>query len=487
MGLEEKQTLKKWFGTCRLTYNRALAFLKSVEYKTAPYCWRHTWLRNRFCDSCNIPNKLRFLEDTPKHIRDYAVRDLVNAYASNFAKRQKNPNHTFDISYKKKKDVQTITIEYTAIKMLLQDNTDSNNYSELKMYPRVLKGVLRYCLRNMPVEKITYDCRLQMDRIGRIFLCVPYRANVRENQADFSALSNRKVVALDPGVRTFLTAYDPSGSAFKFGHKDIIRIKRLAIFCDRLISKRDKCKFHRRKRRLRKALLRMTERIQNKVRELHRKVTIFLVSNYDDIILPPFETQKMISKSLGRRIKSDTARNMLTLSHYRFRQWLLYRVNRYNEERCSKKTVHVLTEEYTSKTCSHCGNIKDNLGGAEMYRCTRCGVWMDRDANGARNILLKNIRTMEELPGDQQEIVGTSQTKSGMHPGGGAALSRLYPERANPGEVENSAVFGVSQDIEDPAGMERIREALDSSDTIRGILNDEKSPERTTHHEGCVG
>ncbi|KAE9036885.1 hypothetical protein PR003_g7001 [Phytophthora rubi] len=51
-------------------------------------------------------------------------------------------------------------------------------------------------------------------------------------------------------------------------------------------------------------------------------------------------------------------------------------------------------EEYTSKTCSGCGKLKENLGGSEVYKCVFCGAHMDRDLNGAKNILIKNIEML---------------------------------------------------------------------------------------------
>jgi len=47
------------------------------------------------------------------------------------------------------------------------------------------------------------------------------------------------VISLDPGVRTFMTGYDPSGTAVEWGKNDIGRVYRLCHAYDKLQSKRD--------------------------------------------------------------------------------------------------------------------------------------------------------------------------------------------------------------------------------------------------------
>jgi putative transposase len=53
-----------------------------------------------------------------------------------------------------------------------------------------------------------------------------------------------------------------------------------------------------------------------------------------------------------------------------------------------------VTEEYTSKTCSKCGQVHNKLGGNKVFKCPNpdCQNVMDRDKNGAFNIMLKALR-----------------------------------------------------------------------------------------------
>ena len=78
---------------------------------------------------------------------------------------------------------------------------------------------------------------------------------------------------------------------------------------------------------------------------------------------------------------------MLALSHYSFKERLLHMAT---YRGCK---VHICDESYTSKTCGCCGNMNDTLGGNKVFVCSKCGISIDRDYNGARNIYLRNIQS----------------------------------------------------------------------------------------------
>ena len=42
---------------------------------------------------------------------------------------------------------------------------------------------------------------------------------------------------------------------------------------------------------------------------------------------------------------------------------------------------------YTSQTCSGCGHRQEMPLSARVYECPRCGLVIDRDHNGSKNIL----------------------------------------------------------------------------------------------------
>lgn len=132
------------------------------------------------------------------------------------------------------------------------------------------------------------------------------------------------------------------------------------------------------------AASRLRGKINNLVDELHKKTARFLVDNFDVILLPTFETSQM-SKKAKRRIRSKSVRQMLTLSHYRFKQFLKHKAFE------TSKLVIDVNEAYTSKTVSWTGEIVANLGGATVIKSKLTGQSMNRDLNGARGIFLRAV------------------------------------------------------------------------------------------------
>ncbi|MBK1695617.1 transposase, partial [Chromatium weissei] len=210
---------------------------------------------------------------------------------------------------------------------------------------------------------------------GKYYLAVPSktpRVPNGDNQA--------RVVAIDPGVRNFVAFYSDDICGF-IGSGDFSRIQRLAYHLDDLISRTTRAT-KQRQRKMRIAAARMREKIQHLINELHHKTALFLVKNFELILLPTFETQAMTSQA-GRKIKSKTVRSLLSFAHYRFKQFIQHKAFEYG-----KRVVDV-NEAYTSKTHPETGGIK-HIGGAKFIRLLS-GEWVDRDLVGARNILLRAL------------------------------------------------------------------------------------------------
>ncbi len=190
------------------------------------------------------------------------------------------------------------------------------------------------------------------------------------------------MVALAPGVRTFITFFSES-SCVPIGNDANLQIQKLCFKLDRLVSKISQA-LSAQKWRLRKAAGRIRCKVQYLVKELHYKTAKFLVEHFDVILLPSFESSQMVSKS-RRKIKSKTVRQMLALSHDTFKKHLEWKA-----WETGKILLSDINEAYTSKTVSPTGEIV-KIGGARVIKSKIDGRVMDRDLNGARGIFLRAL------------------------------------------------------------------------------------------------
>ena len=207
-----------------------------------------------------------------------------------------------------------------------------------------------------------------------LVVTIPAQRRVSETQA--------RVVALDPGIRSFLTWFSETDTGHiapdAFG-----RIQRLCAHLDTLLS-HAKLE-HRRfaKRNKYQAASRIRSRIVNLIDELHHQAARWLVNNFDVILLPTFETSDMARRG-ARKLRSKSVRSLLNYAHYRFRKFLAWKAWQ------SGKDVVLVNEAYTSKTCSWSGEIIPNLGGRKVVAGSD-GVRVNRDINGARGIFLRAL------------------------------------------------------------------------------------------------
>ena len=303
-----------------------------------------------------------------------ATKALKNKTGKGFKYPQK-------LKFKKKKDKKgSIELKPKSLKYNAVNNT-------ISFHKRCWRGLnnnikMKTDLNKLGV-KILFSCRLiQYDE--EFFLNIPYR-----RLFDNEDLSNRlEKCALDPGVRTFMTGYTDEGYAFELSN-DLKKINAKKKRLDLLESKLSTSKFKKKKKKYRKEIKYLYKKIRNSINDMHHKTSKLLSQNFKKILLPKFETQKMvIKKDHNRKINNKTARDMNILSHYKFKELLKHKMM------VRKGILIECTEEYTSKTCGNCGIHNPNLGSKKVFECPNCKMSFDRDINAARNILIKNLHLL---------------------------------------------------------------------------------------------
>jgi putative transposase len=359
----QKKTLFKWFGTARYVFNKTIEYLNQPNTKAI-------WKRIKTEIIHSLPE---WANETPYQIKSIAIKDACDAISN--AKRK----------FKK-------TGKISRVKFRSRKLGDFNIY--IPKDSMTEKGCYHTMLGELNLrEKVgesKYDCRVVLQN-DRYFVVKPEDRTIKKPDSQ-----RLPVVALDPGVRTFQTIYSPE-FAMKIGESDFARIYRLCYVLDKLYSKRRKNSTNRYNRKLKK----IRWKIKDLIAEIHHKLALYLVKSFDCVLIPTFETSDMVVK-----LHSKVARAMLGWAHYRFKQFLKFKAQEYSCE------IIEVNEAYTSKTCGNCGKINP-IGSKKIMKCS-CGISIDRDLNGARNVFLKNYPSVERFfHGNSQGITSEPQLTTG--------------------------------------------------------------------------
>jgi putative transposase len=298
----------------------------------------------------DIKNEIYKKYETPSHILDNAVKNACTMYKSALTNlMNKNIKH-FCLRYikqKKKSLILDVDKQYISL------NT-------------IIKSKLGDKLKNK--ENIQYnnkhECKIYYDsNIDRFTLLVPTSLNKEEKPDDNSFIS------IDPGVRTYLNCISKN-NYIEIGNNISDKLKNLNKKIDNNKSNK-KIKILRNK-------------IKNIVDDFHWKTIHYLTSNYKNIIIGNMSTKSII-RNEDSVLNKMTKRIANNLSFYKFRSRLQYKCN------IKENKLLIVDEKYTSKMCTKCGELHQNLGSNKIYKCKHCNLNIKRDYNGARNILLKSI------------------------------------------------------------------------------------------------
>ena len=348
----QKQLFKQWFGVERKVYNTCVNHFNEKDIPFKGWMNMSTLVLHSLTED--------YVKSVPFQIKKIAVKDSYTSWSTN-CKKTKKTGKPFKLRYKSRKNpVQSCYIPKSAV-------------SENGIY-HTISGKLKFSEREW-LKNDVCACRLINDH-GRWYLSVPQKitAIATENQGGF--------VALDPGVRNFITYFSEDGRFGWLGIHAFDRIMKLNLKRDKLLNRLVLTKDKRKKGKLKRTLNRTYHRIQDLVDELHWQCINYLVHNFSVIAFPPFEVKGMTKK--GRKLRKSVVRSMLSLRFFDFKERL--------KQKCKECGVLYVeqNESYTSKTNSFTGELITNLGSKEWFMYD--GIKVHRDLNGARNILIRAMR-----------------------------------------------------------------------------------------------
>ena len=350
---QQKILFKRWFGVSRKFYNETLVIYKNGSQKTWDKVYQEIAENNKEYD---------YIKSVPYQVKKIAVKDYKDALSIN-KKKAKLLGKPFEMKFKSKKNPkQSCYIPKAAI-------SSSGIYHTIA---GKLKMKERQWFENVDIKA----CRLTLE-FGKWFVVIP-------KEVKNTPIENQEgVVAIDPGVRTFATYFSTEGYFGKLGKGAFERILRLNLKIDKLISKMSKETNKHKKYNLKRSIFKIRFKIRNLTDELHWKIIKFLTSRFKVIIFPPFNVSKMIKKS-KRKLSKKVVRSMNCFRFFEFKERL--------KLKCKENGVTFVesSEAFTSRTNSFTGELIENLGSKEKFEFDNISV--DRDINGARNILIRAMR-----------------------------------------------------------------------------------------------
>jgi IS605 OrfB family transposase len=357
--IEQKKILDQWFECYRKMYNETLKLIKHRYFhNNNDNILNFKHLRTNYLKETR--NKIKGNSKIPIHTLDNAIKDVCIAYKSAISNYKNKNINKFKLRYiKETKKIKTLVIEAHSF-------SKTNNTFCSKILGKNIKTEDNYNIKG-----IEYDCRLQKNK-NKYFLFVPIEKQVIKK-------TKRNTCGVDLGIRTFATCYTTQ-KVTKIGNYDTHKIKILLTAIDKINNNKNLSK-----KIISRATNKRYEKIRNYVADLHWKTAKYLCKNNNGLIIGEISTKSIVSNEKSK-LNDMTKRVAYQLSFYKFFERIKSKAEEYGI------ICKIMDESYTSKTCSKCGNIKQDLGSDEVYECKKCKMTIDRDINAARNILIKGIK-----------------------------------------------------------------------------------------------
>jgi IS605 OrfB family transposase len=192
------------------------------------------------------------------------------------------------------------------------------------------------------------------DAVGDWWLCLPVEVAVEQD------IAPREAVGIDLGLKTIATTSD--GETLEAGRWTHGIADKLAM-AQRRGHKKQAKRLHRKAARRRADAL----------HKFSRKI----VDQYQYIVVGDVSAPKLAKTRMAKSVLDSGWGMLKNMLDYKSQQ--------------AARTFSVVSERYTSATCSSCGSLSGPRGvnglAVRTWICSECGDSHDRDVNAARNIL----------------------------------------------------------------------------------------------------
>ena len=373
---EQQRNLRRYAGSCRFVYNKALALQQAnhaagesfISYVTMA-AWLPLWKR-----------ELGFvwLKDAPSQALQHALKDLEKAYKNFFAKRTDFPR------FKRKGSGDSF--RYPDPKQIKLDQSNSRIF-----LPKL--GWIRYRnsrdvlgeVRNVTVSSKNGKWYISIQTQRELVLSVAEAVEV-------AGSTTTTAVGIDMGIVRFATFSDGTYLAPLNSFK--AQQARLAKYQRRMAHKQ---KFSNNWKKAKAKIQKTHTQIANVRRDFLHKATTTISKNHAVVFVEELQVRNMsqsvagTAENPGKQVaqKSGLNKAILDQGWGEFRRQLDYKMA------WKGGILFAVPAHYTSQECPCCAHVsKDNRKTQAAFVCVACGYENNADVVGAINVLERGHRLL---------------------------------------------------------------------------------------------
>jgi putative transposase len=235
-----------------------------------------------------------------------------------------------------------------------------------------------------PLTGLPKTATVKRTATGKWFVSISVQT---EQEADCLPPSHEQV-GIDVGLKTF--AYLSTGE--EIANPRFFRREEQALArAHRKLSKEQKGTKQRDKRR--KVVARVHERVRWRRENFIRQQVAYLIKRFGFIAVEALVVRNMVKNPKLAKSIADAA-------------WSIFFAQLLSKAEEAGRAVVRVNPAYTSQTCSGCSHRQEMPLSVRVYECPVCGLVIDRDYNGSKNILAEALdavgrhgRVIPEAPG----------------------------------------------------------------------------------------
>lgn len=356
---EQRVLIEKTFGCCRKMYNEMLNERKQIYEELKDN--RDKLYHYKYQTPAQIKQKFQYMNEVDSQAFNWVQLNLKTAYTNFFksiAGVRKGGMLNFP-KFKKKKSFDSYTTSQI-IKTIYIINNKQLHLPKLGAVKykdkRIINGKIKHCTISKTAN-CEYYCSLVVEDENKI----PEKVKLSENS---------KVIGLDMSLPKFYI--DSMGNSpdyvkrYKFNEKKLKRLQKIAA---------KKLKYSNKRKKLRKSINRIFNRIKNQHSDFTHKLSKKLVEENDMIVVESLNLQNMSgSLKLGKSVMDLGYSAFITKLQYKCEWYGKYLVFA-DKWFASSKICHVCGHKYKELT------LKDR-----KWVCPKCKTQIDRDENAAINL-----------------------------------------------------------------------------------------------------